>query len=628
MIRWILADVNLDEVGEWSRVETVIVEDERRYLQLRLEFPTRGLKGIGRDRDVLNPQGGRARQRRRLVKLRRLRCFWALEFFGCSVDSDCADSSRCVGYADDQFAPIRARSRVLHASRNLPVVGLFHNQMRYLVSCLAAVIVFHTGCVLSVMAQEADSAPSVLRPSSELTDIQRELHELQLRAQELEALEKEFSQRLGQYDSSRSLADGAGIEPLSDSSLLQASLNSEPPTDASACEQNDCPSGIAPAPCVPCPRVTTLSPYFNLQIFGAVKLDMLFNTGRPVSPGVPFFLAPDSLTGLSQDTVDIHARQTTLGAALAGPTLGEFQTGGLLIGMLFNDNVIADRYGFLPLQAYGELKNEDWRFSAGLQFDVFAPGMPTVLPFSALAASGNAGNSFRGSVRLERYLTPVDDVQWTFQTALSDPITTTISPAFAISEDNGWPNVEGRIALGLGLPEQVGLGAQRPFEVGLSGVVGQIRTTVPPGDRVVADVWGVATDFRWKANQIFGFAGEVYTGQTLGTYNGAVLQTVNPESLLGIHSTGGWLEGFVYLTSSLHSHTGYAIDDPRDSDVSVLPEALGRTRNSIIYSNLIWDINAAFRVGFEVAWRETDYRSALNPDNEGIGFHTQFQWSF
>ena len=79
--------------------------------------------------------------------------------------------------------------------------------------------------------------------------------------------------------------------------------------------------------------------------------------------------------------------------------MGSFQSGGMLVGMLFNDRIINDQYGFLPLQAFGELKNEDWRFAGGLQFDVFAPGVPTMLPFSALAASGNTGNSFRGQSR-------------------------------------------------------------------------------------------------------------------------------------------------------------------------------------------------------------------------------------
>jgi hypothetical protein len=353
---------------------------------------------------------------------------------------------------------------------------------------------------------------------------------------------------------------------------------------------------------------------------------MILSNARAISPGTPFFLTSGSLPGFDQDTVSVHARQSTLGAAFTGPQIGSFQSGGTLIALFFNDAVVVDQYGLLPLQAYGELRNQDWRFAAGLQFDVFAPGIPTVLPFSALAASGNAGNSFRGQIRLERFLQPARDVQWTLQAALSEPIVSTIDPAFRLSEDNGWPNVEGRIALGLGEVEGVGLAAKRPFEFGLSGVVGQIRTTVPTVVQVVADVWGLSADFRWKVTDRFGFAGELYTGQSLGTYNGGILQNVSTDTLQGIRSSGGWFEGFVYLTPCLHSHIGWGIDDPIDRDVDLDPLAFGRIRNSVFYTNLLWDLNQTFRIGFEFTYRETDYRAL--PDNEGAGFHTQFQWAF
>jgi len=404
---------------------------------------------------------------------------------------------------------------------------------------------------------------------------------------------------------------------------------------AAGCDANSCTCGCdpcqcataTPAPCIDCPHVSTLSPYFNVNIFGALKLDMLFNTSRPFSPAVPFFLGAESFRGLDDNTVSVHARQSTVGAAFTGPQVGDFQSGGLVLAMFFNDAVIIDQYGFLPLQAYGELRNQDWRFAAGLQFDVFSPGIPTVLPFSALAATGNSGNTFRGQVRLERFLYPAEDVQWTMQFALSEPINTSIDPTFQISEDNGWPNVEGRVALGLGPIEGAGLAAKRPFEVGVSGLVGQIRTTPPPpNDRVVADVWGLSTDFRWKLNDVFGFTGELYTGKTLGSYNGGILQNINAETLEGIRSSGGWLEMFLYWTPCVHSHVGYGIDDPVDSDIPNAAAAAGRTRNSVYFANMLWDLNQTFRVGLEFTWRETEYKTLL--DNEGAGVHTQFQWSF
>ena len=66
------------------------------------------------------------------------------------------------------------------------------------------------------------------------------------------------------------------------------------------------------------------------------------------------------------------------------------------------------------------------------------------------------------------------------------------------------------------------------------------------------------------------------------------------------------------------------IDDPIDRDVGITQ----RTQNSTVFANLIWDVNQTFRIGTEFTYRETKYRSPALLDNEGAGFHTQFQWSF
>lgn len=391
------------------------------------------------------------------------------------------------------------------------------------------------------------------------------------------------------------------------------------------CSSCQCPT--QPAPCIDCSHVSTLSPYFNISVFGSLTMDMVFNERRPIAPGTPYFLTPGPVGGRDQNTFDIHARQSTLGAALNGPQVGGWQTGGQVLGVFYNDNVIADKYGLLPMLAYGELRNQKWRFAAGLQFDVFNPLLPTILPFSALSASGNSGNAFRGQVRLERFITMSECSQWTLQAALSEPIPTSISPSFAINEDNGWPNVELRAALGLGEIQGTGIAAARPFEWGWSGVVGQIRTSpLPPDPQVVADVWGVGSDLRWRVNPLFGLAAEVHSGQGLGTYNGGILQTVNSDTFQSVRSTGGWCEAYVYLTSSVHSHWGFGIDDPLDRDVSINPTALGRIRNETYFGNLLWDINPTMRLGFEFTWRETTY--SVLPDNKGAGFHTQCRWVF
>ncbi len=488
--------------------------------------------------------------------------------------------------------------------------------------------------IARAQAIASDSRRVVEIPLNELSKIQQELTYLRERDAQRQSWEDSIMQRLPvtKFDvvSHRKASEGGVKHQLEacDTSALagcdfQGSNAARACCGRCCCYPCECP--LPEAPCIDCPRISTLNPHYNVHIFGAFVGDMLFNETRPISPGAPYYLSPASPSGLDQNTVDLHGRSSYLAAALTGPQMGNFQAGGMAMVYFYNDSVLADQYGILPAQVWGDLKNEDWRFAAGLQFDVFNPGAPTMLAFSALCGSGNAGNAWRGQIRVERFLNPCEDVQWTIQGALSEPIASVISPDFSLlSEDNGWPNVEGRISLGLG-PLDAAV-AKRPFELGLSGVVGDIRATPLAGSRVVTDVWGAGVDFRWEVNECIGFMGEVYTGKTLGTYNGGILQNVNTATFEGIRSSGGWGEVFLYWTPCLHSHLGYGIDDPDDADLSANPADFQRERNETIFGNLIWDLNQSFRFGFEVTYRETDNTSVL--DNEGAGFHTQFSWSF
>jgi hypothetical protein len=365
--------------------------------------------------------------------------------------------------------------------------------------------------------------------------------------------------------------------------------------------------------------VNNLNPAWNLLIGGTATLDMLYNSSRPVAAGTPFFLAPEG--PFEDDTFDIHARSTSLYLAAKGPRIGEFEAGGFIMVCLYNDSIIVDRYGILPFQAFGELKNETWRFAGGLQLDIFAPVIPTVLPFSILAASGNTG-MYRGQLRAERFFYPAPDEQITFTAGISDADPTILTND-TLNEDNGLPNVEFRAAWAVGERRQEGLAAQRPFEVGISSVLGQIRTTdLMPLTRVVGDVWGLAGDLRWRINDIWGVAGELFTGEGLGTYGGGILQNTNTATFETFHTTGGWMEVYCYLTPCLHTHWGYGLDDPLDSEL-----AAGQpSYNETAFANLIWDVTRSFRLAAELTLRETHY--IVLPENDGVGLHGQMQWKF
>jgi hypothetical protein len=122
---------------------------------------------------------------------------------------------------------------------------------------------------------------------------------------------------------------------------------------------------------------------------------------------------------------------------------------------------------------------------------------------------------------------------------------------------------------------------------------------------------------------------EVFHGQGLGDLQRCDFADRQSDHIQRtIRSTGGFGEVYFYWTPCLHTDVGYGVDDPLDRDVDAAPLALGRTLNSTLYSNILWDLNQTFRVGFEFTWRETNYRAPALPDNEGAGFHTQLQWVF
>lgn len=376
--------------------------------------------------------------------------------------------------------------------------------------------------------------------------------------------------------------------------------------------------------------VAMLNGSTKLKIFGQFSLIGVVSTDRPFSAGLPLLLLPPSPYGLNTNTFDLHARQSAFGASFSGPEVLGFTPGAFFLGFIQSENLTSDGYGLLPYNAYGELKNENWRIAGGLQSDVFNPQSPTIISLGKLYGSGNTG-SYRGQLRVENYLKPSDDFQFTTQAAISEPVSTIVTNNVRIVEDNGWPNVEVRLSAGFGAVEELcGGRKQRPLEVGVSGVVGQLRTTrliTAPTDpdvpnRSIIDTWGLGADFQWAAASWFGLAGELFIGQGIGEYNGAILQSFNTDTFQPIHAKGGWGEAYFYLSNELHLHTGYGIDAPNRNDLFVTQFA----KNQTYYANLVWDASKVLQLSFEVDYRKTDYIAFPNAD--GVVFLTQMLLKF
>jgi hypothetical protein len=357
-----------------------------------------------------------------------------------------------------------------------------------------------------------------------------------------------------------------------------------------------------------------------------------FSTSRPFSPSLPLFLTPASPVGFDSNTFDLHARQSSINARFVGPEVLGLTPGAETLTLFFNDNITDDNYGFLVYYAYGELKNDQMRFAAGLQRDIFNPIGPTVLPISQLYGSGNAG-SYRGQIRFERFVPFGNDSMMMIQSGLSAPISTLVRNSLRdpLVEDNGWPNVEGRVAMGFGATQTyMGGRKQRPVEFGVSGVVGQIRISKPvpgpgtPGpDRIINDVRAFGSDLQWIMTDRLGMKGELFVGQTLGEYNAGVLQNFNSDTFRSIRTKGAYGEIYCYFHPKLHLHSGYGIDDPINDDLASSQIASNQTW----MNTLLYDFSKTVQFGFEVDYRKTNYISPAL-DANAVLLMSQFLWRF
>jgi len=185
------------------------------------------------------------------------------------------------------------------------------------------------------------------------------------------------------------------------------------------------------------------------------------------------------------------------------------------------------------------------------------------------------------------------------------------------------------VSLALGpLDDYVGGRKQRAVEMGVSGVVGQIRSTrvdlgIPGPLRVVQDIWALGSDLQLALTDRFGVFGEFFVGQTLADYNAGILQNFNSDDYRPIRTIGGYGEVYYYFTPKLHMHCGYGIDDPYNEDLA----AGQASSNQTIYNTLLYDLSRAVQFGFEVDYRKTTF-AAPAIDAEGFLFMTQFLWRF
>lgn len=377
-------------------------------------------------------------------------------------------------------------------------------------------------------------------------------------------------------------------------------------------------------------RVTSSSKDVGLLVYSRVALDMVVSDGRLLAPFGYIFLGPRF--DEPQWTNTISARQSTLGFLFTGPNIGDFKTLARFETYFLSSVTDANVYGLAQYYLYGKLLNDDWAFTGGVTNAVVNPLVPSVLNPAAGSDFGNLG-FMRPQLRAERFLQFGELLHVTPAVAITSPVGTEFfqqlnvtDQGAQLAEENGWPNIETRLGVGVGDKEE---GARfRPLEFGFSGAVGELRYTrsnfQAPADRFTTLVWMYGADLRWQATSKFAMMAEGYYGNALGSYAAGNKQTFNTETGQGIRASGGFIEAEYKINQKWIPHIGFMIDDPLDRDVPLT----GRTRQQNAYSNIMYVHSRYLQAGFEVAHLKAGFQNPANGDNEAWVMHSKIILTF
>jgi hypothetical protein len=364
---------------------------------------------------------------------------------------------------------------------------------------------------------------------------------------------------------------------------------------------------------------------FTIIPYGTIWGSMSYDSQRSRIGDYALWLESQDLHHHEPD-FNVDAKSTRLGVDITGPPSPFFcdaKVGGKVEVDFQGQFVTRNKPGLLLRHAYIEAKNDDFRLLVGQTWDVISPLAIPTLNYTAGSAVGNLAYR-RAQFRVERFLAISDVFLVTLQSSVNGNVVTDFvsDPATTTSADPGpYPDFQARAGFTLGERSNPDI---KPIVLGVGGHYG-IQSfdfrTAPVDLGVDVPTYSLATDLVVPMTQRFGVQGEFFTGSNLSNYMGGILQGIDRVTHHGIRATGGWVDVYFDWCPNLHSHSGFAIDDPFDQDMTS-----GRVRNQMIFNNLIWDASKNLQLGFEVDVWETHY-IALAP-GEGVRMEFTTKYSF
>jgi hypothetical protein len=442
------------------------------------------------------------------------------------------------------------------------------------------------------------SATSERTTSSDVSERERILLE---RIEKLERRLNELESRLdarGTVDAKPPQLAGASLPNVSAPSLPSlTNTNAVPLTNIAVSP----PQSAQPAQQPPPPPAAWDKDGVKIIPFGILIANVNYNSSALVPGSWSAFAAPDLLP--DQDQFNVSPGNTYLGLDIKWPKIGAWEISGKADFNLRGAKPLTANNFFQPqfVHLYGEAKTERYRILAGQTDDVVAPLFPNSLNQYPITFMPGSLGYFRPQARFETFQPVSDDFTFIFQGAIAQAIQTFDVSDEVVGRQTGMPDGNVRLALGYGEPAPNDPLQKRPFELGVSGHIGERRGTllaIPVVERDFTS-WSGTIDLTFKLGKLR-FDGEYFGGSVLGDYAGGIFQTFNPVRGVAIRATGAWAQLTYDISDKWQVNGGYGRDDPYNRDLDFGQRSL----NEMGFGNFFYRITPRLWVALEFSgWR-------------------------
>jgi hypothetical protein len=348
------------------------------------------------------------------------------------------------------------------------------------------------------------------------------------------------------------------------------------------------------APVLAAEKETVWSKY-NMKLYGRVKMDYLYQTGRSASSSVATNMIDSKPAGsdYQNDSTNFKAKDTRFGLVAthqAGDWVG---MGKVEIDMFGSDTGSSTTPRFRV--GYVDLANKDWGTSvrAGKDWGAIMPMNASTIDFGILFRAGNLWE------RPE---------QFTIRQKLADNSLELLLSAFKFASDS--TSDESRMPW-------VGLRAAYSFEAlgkkHLVAVNGAFQSDKDDGTKDDVDRWLVGGEFKFGLGPVL-LKGEVWYGEAIDGHfsraDGTATVTAAGKTT-EIEAWGGFIDATYKIKPEWSVTLGVGIDDPDEDDwkVNGVRQDMGDSefsQNIQAYLNTWYSITPAIKVGAEWMYVETE----------------------